>query len=400
MAQRGSLPKLRTGIGVFVGLIFVWAGFAKLASPLAFAQVVGFLLPGLWDGSSFARGLALFIGTAEVALGSMILTGFGARPVLALALLAVAGFSIGLVVLALFPNAPACGCFGHFAASSGTMESLLGLARNAALAWMIIWLLVVTRNDSLSIVARAVVVPRTRGAFSLVELLVAIVIISILVTLAMPLLAGARNSARLSARVQMIRQLGAGLGLYCQSSREMFPYFATRGDPLGPITIRGVSLPPIYFRSQRWFWASVVVPDFVDAPRAAIEPPGRAVYLSQNNGYPEFIIASSYQITSTVFAASRYWSDDPESDWNLLEYYRPTMLNDVMFPSRKGLLIADLTGPGGHREQPAFPVGMADGSAFAPTEAAFDPARAVVRPHGSTGFPVEATRDGLAGWDF
>lgn len=377
--------------------IFVWAGFTKLLSPWSFARVLAFLLPHQLLGGHVLAVLAVLIGAFEVTLGaSLVLTNRSSPYIVALAALGV--FSLALIVLWQSPNSPSCGCLGGLRHRTGSADALTGLLRNGALATILVCLLVRHRAR-----VPALNRQRTRAVapgFTLIESLVTVVIVSVLLSLALPSLRKARERAVIAARTNTIQQLGSGLFLYSQDHRQSMPYFATPRDPLGPIRIRETELPPVYFKTQRWYWASVVVPDYVDVPRHAIEPRGRAEYLQDVLGYPDFIIVSSYVITSTAFASPKYWARVDESEWNRNEYYVATRFDDVVFPSQKGLIIADLTGSGGYTILDGIPVSMADGSARAPGLAEFVPERAVERPHGATAFPVVATEDGLAGRDF
>lgn len=77
-----------------------------------------------------------------------------------------------------------------------------------------------------------------QSGFTLIELLVVITIISILIGLLLPSLAGARTQARLTKCAANVRSVGQGLTLYANDDHETFPFWSAwqvrDGDGLPP----------------------------------------------------------------------------------------------------------------------------------------------------------------------
>lgn len=400
MASRFSATAFGLILTTFVAGVFVWAGLTKLNAPTPFAKVISFLLsPALTNGVA-VTWIAVAVAALEVVVGSSLLIWWRKRPPQVLALLLLVSFSIVLVILGLSHDAPGCGCFGLVLRKFNSREVAFGLIRNAALVIIVVWLLCMDRPPISTKLGGIRGASSTIRGFTLVEVLVAMVVVAVVISLTIPVLRVSRQTARDAARVAMAAQLTIATHAYCLDSKEVFPYFATVGQPLGRIICRDVELPPVYFRSQRWFWTSVLVPEYLDVHRKAIEPEGRAEYLRDALGYPSSIIASSYEVTSTIFAAPLFWRRTIDNDWNRDEYFRATRVSEVVYPSLKGLLVGDLSGPGGPAGGNVVPVGCCDGSARSVLSRTLNHGRAVARPYGSTSAIIESTEDGLAGRDF
>lgn len=71
---------------------------------------------------------------------------------------------------------------------------------------------------------------RRRCAFTLIELLVVIAIIALLAALLFPVFARARKSAKTSADLNNVRQIGVALGLYTSDYDDVFPHAVDPSD--------------------------------------------------------------------------------------------------------------------------------------------------------------------------
>ena len=85
-----------------------------------------------------------------------------------------------------------------------------------------------------------------RPAFTLVELLVVIGIIAVLISILLPALNRARDSANLTKCRAALNQMGTALRMYANDNRDHFPSPEACGDPAGEYSYafrRGVNEP-------------------------------------------------------------------------------------------------------------------------------------------------------------
>jgi type II secretory pathway pseudopilin PulG len=210
------------------------------------------------------------------------------------------------------------------------------------------------------------------GGFSLVELLVLIALLAVLIAITLPALSGAREATKRSRSLSLQRQLQVGMTLYADAHAETLPYMGTPGDPFGPIVVRGVRVSGLqdYYWAQSGFWISIVVPEYCD-PSTAYDLRGRID--------PSGLVWSHFRLTHCAFADPKVfseWAKDPPN-----ELFRPTRLNEIVHPSRKGLILDGLLLPQGlDGKARVYATCFADGSARAIPPSEVDWERVVVPP--------------------
>jgi prepilin-type N-terminal cleavage/methylation domain-containing protein len=185
---------------------------------------------------------------------------------------------------------------------------------------------------------------RVESAFSLIEILVSISVVSVLVTLVAVGLKGARRASR-SLQCQIVaRGCGQALATYTSSNTDSFPLFAdAHADP--PLRNGGVGVP--YF-AQEVLWPKALRGYFDhDYLTAATQCPSSPVsvevlrdgnresYLAQYGaGYVE---PSSYWLSGTVFADPSFFRETAGD--RPVHLLRRTFTHEVLFPSSKGIFV-------------------------------------------------------------
>lgn len=239
-------------------------------------------------------------------------------------------------------------------------------------------------------------------AFTLLELLAVLVVLSILVALLFPSFSAIRAQAQTAESLATMRQVHFGLVGYMQDHRMAFPYMAQPTQPNEPLNINSVAVPAggFYFRYQTWYWTSLVLPYISGRPVLSDE----AVFIdhSARFGLPagsERVVACRYFMTHTVFAVPEFWHDDSQPTDNSL--LRGTRFTQMKNPARKGILIDAFsqTFAGGGKLTDVL-VGMGDGSVS--KREWHSGAESVSRPayYVFDEWPIMTTRDGLAGIDY
>lgn len=224
---------------------------------------------------------------------------------------------------------------------------------------------------------------RCRG-FSIIELIVAIAVIVILISLLAPALRGTRDAARDVTLASAMRQLGQAVTVYSQGFDELFPYIATPGaiDPdLYGYTVAGEDGAPIsdpdheasrarglYFDFNARFWLTALRgtnPQIVEFGRQAPTSERTPLRFARADGRPLDRCFASLTFSSS--ATAELWTPLPRTE-GVGDFapsaYTGMRITQITFPSDKSILVGP-TWPSEEAQQ--HPEGllactMADGS--------------------------------------
>jgi type II secretory pathway pseudopilin PulG len=247
---------------------------------------------------------------------------------------------------------------------------------------------------------------RRRVGFTMLEIMVAVVIILTLTALLIPAVGGVRDLADRAAAMSNARQLMTGLQLYMGDHELRYPFAGVSGDPRAPLNYNGTRVPTAlggmrFFRAQSQYWTTLIRPHLSSTAKWEREGFMQAVsssILPMTPPKDDAVYSCNFAMTETAFADPDFFtSAGPHTD----DMLRGTRLNDVKQPARKGAIIGDVRygGPNDTVVLDAV-VGFCDGSVVVKpwTTRSFDPPdlRFLLDYH----LPIMTTEGGMAGIDF
>ncbi len=189
----------------------------------------------------------------------------------------------------------------------------------------------------------------TARGFTLIELLVVIGVIGILISLALPALAGARQTARQTQALANLRSVGQAFQIYADQNRS-YPYRARGVSPEGAPPILGNN-PDLLMTawwpegafvatndhfSQSWLWPGIVKPikDWPEEFRTWISP-GRTTNIDELRDQSEIRDLISVLYSNTFVARPELFRAGAQASDKLLGAVRP---DEVLFPANKVML--------------------------------------------------------------
>jgi len=192
-------------------------------------------------------------------------------------------------------------------------------------------------------------------AFSLIELLVVISVVSVLLAILIPTLAASRRKAEGVQCLTILRGLGQTYGLYASDHNDEYPLILRPGD-IWPITVEwgfnGFDLAPVV-QVQEWSYTlrEYLTPEGVDVELSSLTVTRLVscptVYrdfdaLVHHDGtiysVPMSVAGRSYAQSPALFTPSNIWAD-PAHPADVNKHYAPVKASGVAHPSSKSNLV-------------------------------------------------------------
>ena len=407
-AARNRRQTLVSAVAIALACLFLASSIGKLADPHDATRFAAAFTPPIIYRAVLARVSVAAIAGVELLIAIALVTAPFRRAAVGLAIALLLAFTLAVGFAWAGGDLDSCGCFGlagRIARLGATPQEAFfrNLGILAALAWLACQP-VPTPRPTRGAMARGA--RRTAPGFTLIETLVVITIVSILITLMLPAMSEARIAARTARSQARCGQLLAALTMYGSDFDDTFPFFATRGNPLGPKVLFGHEMPGSYLGMQSKYYASLLVPNYLDS-RHAFERPGTQQDI-HDRGYPPQVVRADQRLTCTAFTSPQYWVGTRTPTEAI--HFRPARWGELVFPSHKGLLL-DQYAARFDRLRPEWVrvntpvrreemvVGLGDGSANILRWSDSLPYILARSKHGADEWPILTTRGGFAGVD-
>jgi prepilin-type N-terminal cleavage/methylation domain-containing protein len=277
------------------------AGMLKLADLNAFriALESWTALPHLVRGT-----LVIAIPTVELGLAGLWFAGLRRRGVR----LAAAGFLVlvtaAYLAHAIFFEIPDCGCFGLIAkAQADRRVAVFLVARNGCLLGLLLLSLMADRGGG----RRALRVPwrsgpMTRPGFTLLETILVIAIVGLLVSLLMPSLGRARQSAERLASRRALGQHAGVVGAYLLDWDDAYPIYADPDAMLHIIRSQNQVLTYSQYFGTVTGW-NVALADMYYNGRSTGDD------FQRKGSRPEYTAITPFKYSSAFLAHPEFWNE-------------------------------------------------------------------------------------------
>lgn len=285
-------------------------------------------------------GLVFLVPTAEGLLALAWVNGQRRRAVLVLAVAMLVLYSTALAFQVWLAGPPNCGCLGRLAAYFDQFRGVEWLlARNAlmvaglAAAWPAAGSRPSARPERPWFSPAPAQPSRPNApAFTLIEVLLAIVIVGLLLALTIPQIAAIRMQATQTAALALIRGHGQVFHLYSQDYKDQWPYFISPTQPQTLVRGGGEDANLSYWDAYA-FWPLALADGYYQ---------GQAYHPSFGfpGGEPPSPL-TPFRYACAFLAHPEFWNPSTRTGPT---QWAPTHSADVLFPSLKLLLIDEYEG--------------------------------------------------------
>ncbi len=204
---------------------------------------------------------------------------------------------------------------------------------------------------------------RPNAGFTLLELLVAIAIIGVLISLTLPAFAAIRSRARITASQSNVKQLSTFVMLYAGGNRDLAP-IAERQRLYESVVLSGSYGMPHWDAFRQWpgvLLEAGVVERRVDA--GVFVSPGWRVNLAHHNG--DYALSLSFAGNPALWSGDATWDDAGLEVSQRLSAVRSPSSKALLWDARAGhlgRLIEDVPTNDAGDLDVVVPIGRADGS--------------------------------------
>jgi type II secretory pathway pseudopilin PulG len=178
-------------------------------------------------------------------------------------------------------------------------------------------------------------VPRGNSrAFHLVELLVAIGVVCLLLSLALPLLGSTKGAALATRNREHMRQMASGLAHYAAGSRDLPPVFGAPAWPgATPWRFDFGEVGTGAWIEHNWLYSLAITAE-LEEPSVANAAGKQSPFRVREHG-GQRVCPSDFVLTNTLYAMPSFFAWETQSG---PAQFRAQALTSIQFPSAKGVL--------------------------------------------------------------
>jgi len=182
-------------------------------------------------------------------------------------------------------------------------------------------------------------VNRRRPGFTLIELLVTVGVISLILSLSLPILGVARDRGRAAVAESRIRTHAQVFHMYASNNRDRWPNVAAPTDQPTWHVINGRPRGIAYYFGQMYAWHFGMVMDYYDGDLFS------EVFLRAGKRHEEpyeelwnvvGADVSWYTMSASLLADPAFWNERTRRG---PEQWRATRVSEVRYPSQKAILV-------------------------------------------------------------